>query len=84
MRESTSGQCQTDDDTESKCNTKAILRLTCNDKINEYDVYHKNNILEEDKNINQNFIKNKNQTDVETTGAYKTIKCHTNKNQSKF
>ena len=80
MRESNSGQYQTDDDTESKCNTKATLRLTCNDKMNEYDTHNKSNILEEDKRTNQSFTNDKNQGHVETVDAYKTIKCHTNKN----
>ena len=84
MRVFNSGQCQTDDDTESKCNTKATLRLTCNDKINGYETYHKINILEEDKRINQSFAKTKNQADIETADVYETIKCHTNKNQSKL
>ena len=39
--------------------------------------------MEEDKRINQSFTKNNNQADVQTADAYKTIKCHTNKNQSK-
>ena len=52
MREYNSVHCQTDDNTESKCNTKATLRLTCNDEMNEYNTYNKSNILEEDKSIN--------------------------------
>ena len=73
MRESNSVHCQTEDNTESKCNTKTTLRLTCNNKINEYNTYNKSNILEEDKSINQSFTNDNNHAEVETAGAYKTI-----------
>ena len=73
MRESNSVHCQTEDNNESKCNTKATLRLTCNNKINEYNTYNKSNILEEDKSINQSFTNDNNHAEVETSGSYKTI-----------
>ena len=75
-----SSQCQTDDDNESKFNTTSTLRLTYNDKINGYETYHKSNILEEDRRINQNPTKTKNQADVENADVSETIKYHTNKN----
>ena len=78
---SDSVNCQTDDNNDSKCNTKATLLLTCNDEINECNNYKDSTILDEEKSIKQRLTHESN-VDAETEDVSKPINCHINENNN--
>ena len=80
--ESNSIHCKTDDNNESRYNTKSILLLTCNDEIDEYNTCNESTILDDEKGIDQRLTNAENNADVENVDIYKTINRHSNENNN--